>query len=108
MELMTKELRERIPKLYSQEKLGSDAIAYIKFFSPASNLTWYATEFDPEEKRFFGLTYGFEAELGYFSLIEFEELNKTNPVGVERDLHWEPRPLKECDDPAGRLTNPCS
>jgi hypothetical protein len=45
MELLTPELRAQLPPLYAQD--GSpDAIAYVKFFVPNSNWTWYASEFD--------------------------------------------------------------
>ena len=54
-----------LPKLYSQEEKGDEAVAYVKFFTPWSNWTWYATEFDGED-TFFGLVIGLETELGYF------------------------------------------
>lgn len=95
MKLLTKEIRERLPKLYSQEKLGEDAVAQVKFFSPWSNWTWYATEFDGED-TFFGLVYGFERELGYFSLSELEGATVHGMKAVERDMHWDPRPLRDC------------
>ena len=34
MKLLTKELRKKLPPLYSQESLGGDAIAHAKFFTP--------------------------------------------------------------------------
>ncbi len=66
-----------------------------KFFTPDSNWTWYATEFDGED-TFFGLVSGFEEELGYFSLSELQSV--TGPLGlhIERDIHWTPKPLSEC------------
>ena len=67
MKLLTKEIRKTVPELYSQEEKGDEAVAYIKFFTPWSNWTWYATEFDRED-TFFGLVIGLETELGYFSL----------------------------------------
>jgi hypothetical protein len=95
---MTKELIEKMPALYSQEEKGLDAVAQVKFFSPYSNWTWYATEFDGED-IFFGYVEGFENELGTFSLSELDKVT-TKMFGmempaVERDLHWTPRPLKE-------------
>lgn len=94
MKLLTKEIRNKLPKIYSQEKKGDDAIAFVKFFTPDSNWTWYATEFDGED-TFFGLIKGFETELGYFSL---QELQKTlGPLGlkIERDIYWSPKTLRE-------------
>lgn len=94
--LLTAELRKKLPPLYSQEAAGVDAIAYVKFFTPYSNWTWYATEFDGED-RFFGLVDGFEEEYGYFSLKELEELTwNFGLAAVERDLYWKARPIGEC------------
>jgi len=91
--LMTEEIRRVIPKLYSQEKV-KDPMVYVKFFSPYSNWTWYATEFDGED-RFFGLVKGFEDELGYFSLQELAEANRNGLPLVERDTGFSPKRLSE-------------
>ena len=56
--------------------------------------TWYATEYNPETKQFFGLVDGFELELGYFNLEELENLRGPFGLPVERDLYWKPTPLK--------------
>ena len=94
MELMTKELEQKLPKLYSQEKV-EDPVCLVKYFTPWSNWTWYGIEFDPKERLFFGYVQGFENELGYFSLNELE--SATGPMGLklERDLYWEPQRLSE-------------
>ena len=55
--LLTKALREQLPPLYGQVEKADDAIAYVKFFDPCRSWTWYATEFDGED-RFFGLIDG--------------------------------------------------
>ncbi len=93
MKLMTKEIERRLPALYSQDGKGDEALVQVKFFTPDSNWTWYATEFDPETRTFFGLVDGFEKELGYFTLDELE--GATGPLGlaIERDMYWEPKPL---------------
>jgi hypothetical protein len=96
--LLTQAIRKELPALYSQDGKGDEAIAHVKFFSPYSNWTWYATEFDGED-TFFGLVQGFEEELGYFSLKELEETTIAKLGGVpavERDCHWKPRTLAEC------------
>lgn len=94
MKLLTKEIRAKLPKLYSQDKLGMDAIAYVKFFTPDSSWTWYATEFDGND-TFFGLVDGLERELGYFSLSELESIRGKWGLPVERDKYWEARKLSE-------------
>lgn len=92
--LLTKEIREKLPSLYSNEELGLLALAIVKYFTPDSNWTWYASEFDGED-IFFGLVSGFEVELGYFALSELEEARGPLGLPIERDLHFEPKTLKE-------------
>jgi hypothetical protein len=92
--LLTEQLIRKLPRLYECEKQGLDALAQVKFFTPDSNWTWYATEYDGEDV-FFGLVVGHETELGYFSLSEL--LSVRGPLGlpVERDLYFIPKPLKD-------------
>lgn len=92
--LLTTEIMEAIPTLYSQEELGGKAIAHVKFFTPDSDWTWYATEFDGKD-TFFGLVIGFEKELGYFSLSELESAKGPMGLPIERDLNWKQRTLEE-------------
>jgi len=94
MKLLTEEIRRKLPLLYSQDKLGGKAVAYVKFFTPDSNWTWYATEFDGED-IFFGLVEGFCKELGYFSLSELESIRGPYGLALERDLYWQPKMLEE-------------
>jgi len=86
-----------LPKLYEQDDKGDDAIAYIKFFDPCSQWTWYAMEFDGDD-TFFGLVIGHETELGYFSLKELEGVRNRFGLGIERDLYFKPMTLKELRD----------
>jgi len=92
--LLTKEIRERLPQLYANEELGLEALAQVKYFTPDSNWTWYASEFDGED-IFFGLVSGFEVELGYFAMSELEEARGPMGLPIERDLYFEPKTLKE-------------
>ena len=94
MKLLTEEIKKKLPKLYEQDGKGYNAIAYVKFFTPDSNWSWYVTEFDGEDTCF-GLVDGFDQELGYFSLSELQ--NVTGPLGlkIERDLYFKPMKLKE-------------
>ena len=94
MKLLTKELRAKLPPLYSTEK-DKDPTAVVKFFTPDSNWTWYATEFDGED-RFFGLVDGFDKELGYFSLSELASARGPLGLPIERDRWFSPKPLSEC------------
>ena len=92
MMLLTKELRKKLPKLYETEGQGLKALAIVKFFTPDSNWTWYASEFDGED-LFFGLAVGFVPELGYFRLSELQEVRGALGLPVERDMWFEPTPL---------------
>ena len=86
--------RSKLPALYSNEELGLAAKAQVKFFTPDSNWTWYASEFDGKDV-FFGLVSGFDAELGYFTLSELKEARGPMGLQIERDLHFEPKTLGE-------------
>lgn len=89
MKLLTKEIEKKLPALYSNENRGPDETKVIvKFFTPWSNWTWYATEYDPVNRMFFGLVDGFERELGYFSLDELESIKGPFGLKIERDIHW--------------------
>jgi len=94
MKLLTKELRKKLPPLYSQDGKGGKAIAYVKFFTPDSGFTFWATEYDGED-TFFGLVDGHFKELGYFSLSELESVNGPMGLPIERDLYWKPKTLEE-------------
>jgi hypothetical protein len=92
--LMPEDLKVKIPKLYSQEN-EKDPTVYAKYFTPRSNWTWYATEFDGTD-RFFGLVIGFEPELGYFSLDEMANVVGADGMPeVERDMYFSPKKLSE-------------
>jgi hypothetical protein len=75
----------------------------VKFFTPSSSWTWYATEgesvLDESGKevdfRFFGLVEGHDKELGYFVLSELEEVRGPMGLPIERDLFWRPKTLEE-------------
>src|SRR5210317_913141 len=93
-DLLPAEIKEQLPNLYENEEYGLEAKALVKFFTPDSNWTWYASEFDGED-IFFGLVSGFEVELGYFSLSELESVRGPLGLPIERDLYFEPKSLRE-------------
>ena len=94
MKLMTKEIRKKLPPLYSQENLGGKAVAHAKWFTPSAGWSWFATEFDGKD-TFFGLVFGHEKELGYFSLSELQKVRGPLGLPIERDLYWKPKTLEE-------------
>ena len=88
MKLLTKELENKLPKLYETEG-QKDKVVQAKFFSPFSSWTWYAIEYDQEKELFFGVVDGDFFEFGYFSLRELENNE------IERDIYFEPKLLSE-------------
>lgn len=126
--LLTAELREQLPPLYSTEETPlAEKVLRIKFFSPYTNWTWYAVEGSQEgdDFLFFGYVEGLENEWGDFSLNELAAATVFGGVpAVERDLYWEPctfaelqrrqpaavhRPCPTCQDdpPAGWACPDC-
>ena len=103
MKLLPKEIRETLPPLYSQDGKGGKAVVHVKYFTPSSSWTWYATEGEPVldesgkevDFKFFGLVDGHEKELGYFVLSELEEVRGPMGLPIERDLHFKPKTLEE-------------
>ena len=90
MKLMTKELKERFEMVGSQEDI-KDPLVIAKYFNPTGAGTWYATEYNPEERLFFGYVSIFgdwNDEWGYFSLDELEKFKGQFGLGIERDLFF--------------------
>ena len=95
MKLMTPEIEKTLPKLYATEDTPThEKIAWLKIFDPCGRLTYYATEYDPEERIFFGYMVsplGADCdEFGNSSLDEFEAIKGRFGLGLERDIHFEP------------------
>jgi len=95
MKLLTKEIRERLPKLYESQN-DKDPVLQVKFFTPWSSWTWYASEFDGAD-LFFGLVEGLESEWGYFSLSELESIRGPGGTRIERDKFFDPISASEID-----------
>ena len=94
-ELFPSDVAKALPPLYAQDELGDEAIAYVKFFTPDSNWSWFASEYDPKERMFFGLVIGMETELGYFSFDELQGARGPLGLPIERDVHWTPMTIGE-------------
>ncbi|AQT68725.1 hypothetical protein STSP2_01897 [Anaerohalosphaera lusitana] len=103
MELLTEDLREKLPPLGSQDGKGGKALAHCKLFTPDSSFTWWILEAEPVKDRagnvidyqMFGLVEGHCKELGYISLQELEELRGPLGLPVERDLYFRPTTLDQ-------------
>ena len=96
MELLTEEIKGRLPKLGAQDGKDPQEVKVVaKFFDPTGSWTWYVTEGEQREDgdwEFFGLVRGFETELGYFTLSELQHakdrLTGLQALPIERDLHF--------------------
>jgi hypothetical protein len=95
MKLLTKALEKKLPAIYAQDGKGDNAKAYVKFFAPWTNWTWYVTEYDPETGDCFGLVEGLERELGYFNLHELQAIKGPLGLKIERDTWFETTTLGE-------------
>jgi hypothetical protein len=91
---MTKELEKQFKKVGSQENVN-DPIVIAKFFNPSGIGYWFATEYNPEDKIFFGYVSLLYNEWGSFALRELEEYCGPFGLGIERDLHFQPQPISK-------------
>mgnify|MGYP003124859391 CR=1 FL=1 len=92
MKLITKEIHNKTPQLYTQDNV-EDPIVYAKFFYPYGSATWLMLELDENNETAFGfVSLGLgehNDELGYFNISELQK------IGVERDVCFEPMKLSE-------------
>ena len=97
MKLLTSELLKQFEKKGRQEE-NTDPVVIAVFFNPTGAGTWYATEYDPVDKIFFGYASIFgdhNDEWGYFSLEELESYRGKFGLGIERDLYFTPKPFSQ-------------
>lgn len=92
MKLLTKKILADFKKQgYTDGKPKEQVKIICKFFNPTGAGTWYAVEYDENERLFFGFVSIFNDfcdELGYFSLDELESFRGRFGLGIERDLHF--------------------
>lgn len=96
MQLMTKELEGKLPKLRTET--NDDTLVLVHYFNPAGRGNWFGMTYDPKERMFFGYVSLFgdwNDELGYFSLDELESLKLPLGLSIERNLGFNPKPLKD-------------
>ena len=97
MKLLTKALSRRFEQVGRQEGTR-DPLVIAKFFNPAGAGTWYATEYDPLARCFFGYVSIFgdwNDEWGYFSLNDLESVTVRFGLGIERDRYFAERPMSQ-------------
>ena len=97
MMMLTKENEKNLPALYAEEDTPTnDKMVWVKYFQPwGKSWTWYATEWSPTERVFFGYVDGDFPEWGYFSLDELESIRGPFGLKIERDMHFKPKKFGE-------------
>ena len=90
MKLLTKALEKKLPALHS-----ATGKAFVKWFTPDANWTWYVMEYDPKTGECFGFVDGLEKEFGYFTLNQVQEVRGKFGLPVERDLLFETTDVEE-------------
>jgi hypothetical protein len=92
MKLLTPGILREFKNIGSQEN-ENDPVVVAKFFNPQGAGTWYATEYNPEERVFFGYVSIFgdhNDEWGTFALEELESFRGCFGLGLERDIFFTP------------------
>jgi hypothetical protein len=90
----------------TEDKTPEEVQVIAKFFNPVGAGTWFAVEFDPDERIFFGyVNLGDDdcAELGYFSLDELEAIKLPGGLTIERDRYFGNHTLAEVMEAKGNL-----
>ena len=98
MKLLTKELEKKLIRQAKKNEFITDPsedFAHVKFFDPTGSWTWYASEYDPKTRIFYGLVDGHEKEFGYFSFDELLQLRLPMGLKIERDLYFESTLISE-------------
>ena len=102
MKLLTKELESRFNQVGCQCEV-KDPVVVAKFFNPCGAGTWYATEYDPERRIFYGYVSIFgdhNDEWGNFSLDELQDFKGRFGLGIERDLYFSEKPMSQVEPKA--------
>jgi hypothetical protein len=81
---------------------GGDPVARVRLFNPTGVGTWFICEYDPTTHMAFGLSVLHEAEVGYISMEELTAYRGRFGLPIERDLHFKPCRLSECQQGGGR------
>lgn len=84
---------DKLPKIAP----ARDPLALVKLFNPTGCGTWYIAGYDPETRQAFGAASIHEFETGYIDLSELVGFRGRFGLPIERDLHWKPKPLSQCE-----------
>ena len=101
MKLITKQIEAIAPLFNNTDSMIpiGEQIAVAKFFDPTGRYTFWMTEYNPTDRIAFGYCLsplGEDCdELGYVSIAELEAIEGAFGLGIERDRHFDPKPLSE-------------
>ena len=89
MKLMTKKIENKLTNAVFDCENNKP---HLKLFNPGGAATWLLSEYDAENKVFFGLCdLGMgHPELGYVSLDQLLQIRSPMGLKIERDMSWEP------------------
>ena len=97
MKLVTNELLKKAVWGEKEVLWEADRILYAKFFHASMSWYWFVAEVqaisgtkDKPHYEFFGWVKGYEAEWGYFSTSDFDELESQTRLPMERDKYFDP------------------
>lgn len=96
MSLLSRELLTAFARQGRTEGKSEEEIMVLAHYF-AAGWDWWATEYAPETRTFFGLSNGFTLELVSFSMSQMESISRClNGVGgAKRDLCYRPKSLAE-------------
>jgi hypothetical protein len=86
VQLLTDNLKSRLPLLLSQEAVD-EPVVYAKYFLPGTPWAWYVLEGEEKDGEFlfFGFVAGLHDEFGHFRLSELEAIRGPDGQIVQRD-----------------------
>jgi hypothetical protein len=103
MKLMTKAIETLAQKQFPLGNEWEKQKIVAKFFNPTGSWSWYLINQDPNDPDYLWcIVKGFEVECGSVSLSELQSFKGQFGLGIERDLHFKPMPVKELWDKLNR------
>jgi len=103
LKLLPYPIRENLPILGSQQRLGGKMKVLTRWSTADGSLAWHITEGSARrdidgkavDYLLYGLVEGQRRELDYFWLSDLATVRGPTGLPVERDLHWRPKTLAE-------------
>lgn len=72
-----------------------DPICKVKLFNPTGGGTWYLASYDPATEIAYGVAEIQVREAGPIYMPELVQYRGRFGLPIERDLHWDPKPMSE-------------